>query len=58
MMLRRLIIVLVRVLARGRTELSLENPALRRQLAVLRRTVERPRIARRDRACWITLSRS
>jgi hypothetical protein len=39
------------------TDLVLENLALRRQLAVLQRSVKRPRLGRRDRAFWVLLSR-
>ncbi len=34
-----------------------ENIALRHQLAVLKRTVKRPKISKRDRVLWILLSR-
>lgn len=39
------------------TGLVLENLALRQQLAVLQRSVKRPRLRRRDRAFWVLLSR-
>ena len=39
------------------TDLVLENLALRQQLAVLQRSVKRPRLRRRDRAFWVLLSR-
>lgn len=38
--------------------LELENLALRQQLAVLQRTVKRPKMTRWDRAFWIALSRT
>ena len=40
-----------------RTALVAENPALRRQLNVLRRSVKRVRLRRRDRGFWSLLSR-
>ncbi len=36
---------------------SLENVALRHQLAVLLRSVPRPKVSRRDRLFWVCLSR-
>ena len=42
---------------RGRAELLLENLVLRRQLAVLRRRVPRPRLRLLDRLFWVALSR-
>ena len=42
---------------RDATDLVLENLALRQQLAVLQRSVRRPRLRRRDRAFWVLLSR-
>ena len=39
------------------TYLVLENLALRQQLAVLQRSVKRPRLRPRDRAFWVVLSR-
>ena len=46
-----------RVLLAGRAALVAENLALRHQLAVLRRSVKRPRLRRRDRVLWAWLSR-
>jgi hypothetical protein len=40
-----------------RRRLLLENAALRQQLAVLRRSVRRPRIEDSDRIFWILLRR-
>lgn len=54
------ICVLLPVLARvfgSRRALLAENLALRQQLAVLRRSVARPRLRRRDRLFWVVLSR-
>ena len=42
---------------RTRTELALENLALRQQLANLRRTSARQRLRRIDRAFWLAFSR-
>ena len=47
-----------RVLLAGRAALVAENLALRHQLAVLRRSVKRPRLRRRDRILWAWLSRT
>jgi putative transposase len=41
----------------GSTAIALENVALRHQLAVLQRSVRRPRLSRWDRICWVWLSR-
>ena len=51
---------LLSLLSSGRrdvTDLVLENLALRQQLAVLQRSVKRPRLRRRDRFFWVLLSR-
>ena len=37
-------------------KLALENLALRQQLSVLRRSVKRPHLKRRDRLFWVLLS--
>jgi len=42
---------------RSRANLVVENLALRRQLAVLRRRTPRPRLRAVDRAFWVILSR-
>ena len=47
----------VRTILWRRTTLALENLALRQQLAVLRRSVKRPRLRQRDRAFWVLLRR-
>ena len=41
----------------NRAKLTVENLALRQQLYVLQRSVNRPRIRRRDRIFWVWLSR-
>ena len=43
------IFLILRGLVRGRAALTLENLALRQQLAVLRRSAKRPRLRPRDR---------
>jgi hypothetical protein len=43
----------VRVLLVNSATVSLENVALRHQLAVLQRSVGRPRLRRRDRLLWV-----
>jgi len=47
----------LRSVLRVRTELALENLALRQQLAALRRSTPRPRLRPTDRAFWLLLSR-
>ena len=47
----------VRNILRSRADLALENLALRQQLAVLQRSVKRPRLCQRDRIFWVLLSR-
>ena len=44
-------------LLRSRISLSLENVALRHQLAVYKHTVHRPRLCPTDRLFWVWLSR-
>src|SRR5215831_16036747 len=46
----------LRALVAGSAAIALENLALRHQLLVLRRSVRRPRLARRDRILWVWLS--
>src|SRR5499433_3776640 len=47
----------LRALVVGAAAVSLENVALRSQLAVLQRSVPRPKVYRRDRLFWVWLSR-
>jgi hypothetical protein len=49
--------ILLRVLLQSRAALAAENLALRLQVAVLRRSVKRPSLHRRDRIFWVWLSR-
>jgi putative transposase len=49
--------IFLRILICQRATLVLENLALRQQLAVLRRSVRRPRLRRRDRLFWTVLWR-
>src|SRR5262245_23423399 len=46
----------LRALLGRSTAVALENVALRHQLAVLQRSVTRPRLCRRDRLFWVCLS--
>src|SRR5215475_6386622 len=48
---------LLRTLLFGSAAIALENLALRHQLAVLQRSVRRPRLSRWDRIFWVGLSR-
>ena len=43
---------LVRALAADRTRLAIEDMALRQQLAIFQRNVERPKLNDADRAFW------
>jgi putative transposase len=45
-------------LSGGHRQLALENLALRQQLAVYKRTTNRPRLRRSDRLLWVCLSRA
>ncbi len=51
------IAALLGVFIKSRASLAAENLALRQQLAVLSRSVKRPRLRRRDRMFWASLSR-
>ena len=53
----RQLFVLVRLLVEDRQQLVLENAALRHQLAVLKRSVARPKIQDSDRMFWILMKR-
>ena len=55
--LLRTLLATVWAALRARRDLTLENLALRHQLAVLQRSAKRPRISRADRAFWVVLSR-
>ncbi len=48
---------LLRLALSDRRQLVLENIALRRQLAVYKRSVKRPRIQDRDRFFWLAVMR-
>ena len=50
-------LVVARAAFVSHTQLAVENLALRQQLAVLKRSVKRPRLHRRDRLFWAWLSR-
>lgn len=52
----RLVHGILRAYRLARTALAAENPALRPQLAVLRRSVRRPRLKGHDRVFWVWLS--
>ena len=53
----RLLFAFFRALFRRHTAVAAENLALRQQLAVLQRSVKRPRLNLRDRLFWVWLSR-
>ena len=54
----RTFLVLIQLLVADRHRLMLENLALRHQLAVLKRSVKRPKIEDSDRMLWILLRRA
>ena len=47
------LVMYLRALLRGRLALAAENLALRQQLAVLHRSVPKPKLHDRDRRFWI-----
>jgi len=49
----QVVTILFRLLLQSRAALAAENLALRQQLAVLQRSVKRPRVHRRDRIFWV-----
>src|SRR2546428_3874327 len=51
------VVTFSRALCLGAVAVSLENVALRSQLAVLQRSVARPKLCRWDRLFWVWLSR-
>ena len=51
------ILSLLQCLLKSRSRLALENLALRQQLAVLRRSIKRPKLRAADRAFWVVLAR-
>ena len=53
----RLIISILELVLKDRAQLALENAALRHQLALLKRSVKRPRIEDSDRILWMMLRR-
>ena len=50
-----LLLTLLQLVLKDRTQLALENIALRQQLAVYKRTIKRPKIEDRDRIFWLTV---
>jgi hypothetical protein len=55
--LRLHLLRLLPVLCYGHRQVALENLALRHQLTVYKKTVNRPKVRRSDRLFWIALSR-
>jgi transposase InsO family protein len=53
----QLVTALLRQLLQSRAALVAENLALRHQIVILKRSVKRPRLHRRDRIFWVWLSR-
>ena len=52
-----LLIIFIRSLFKSECQLALENLALRQQVAMLKRSVKRPRVSTADRLFWILFSR-
>ena len=50
-----IILALLRALLRSQSALAIENVPLRQQVVVLKRTVKRPRLRKRDRLFWVLL---
>ena len=57
MLLLRQFLALLKILFAPRSEIVLENIALRQQISVLSRRSKRPRLRCRDRVFWVWLSR-
>ena len=49
----QVVTILLRLLLQSRAALAAENLALRQQVALLQRSVKRPRLRRRDRIVWV-----
>jgi putative transposase len=56
-LIAKLIFELIKLIFRDRTDLVLENIALRHQLAVLERNNNKPKLKKSDRFFWTWLSR-
>lgn len=52
-----MLLILLRAFLVPKVHLALEDVALRQQVAVLRRSVHRPRVRARDRLFWVILRR-
>jgi len=57
MAILNVVLTLIRALFQNRPSLALENLPLRQQLAILRQSVKRPKLCRRDRLFWVVLRR-
>lgn len=53
----QIVVALIRSIVADRSELAVENLALRQQLAILREQSNRPRLKKRDRIFWVWLSK-
>ena len=51
------LVAILELACKDRAQLALENAALRHQLAVLKRSVKRPRVENSDRLLWTMLMR-